>query len=829
MASRRAKGRLGKLWQMPLLVVSLGLFGYAAWLFIDPKFGPTISQRIAAIETLLKLKRFEAALDVGNKLLATDKLKPAEEAHVHSLLARVLEEAQKENRISLPSNHQRIIEQTKMALAEGEKETADLYRRLGESQEALDHPVDALVSYRKAITIDPAAFPALSRKVIELELAQQDLAPSQSTIETYLKIPNLPSAERAWGLTKKGEALIKRGLFAEARPVLLDALRADPDPAASHIALSWLGLPTLGAPSGREQAVAQGMADYWLGYCNWKLGESDEAERILRVARDLLTVAHPLDADAAFLLGRIRQEKNDPTEAISFFQDVLRSHPESMPAPLAKLRRGLCRITLDDDDAGLSDLHTVVTEVETKKNREAYQEQVVEGLKEASAALAAKENLTGAIEALESEQLLVTEPPAEFYGRLAKVFEQHADQIEQTLSENIASVERIKREGQVRKFRTHAADAYIALSRGLTLADDRGQGEAMWKGVDLYDRAGAMPQSIGAMETFIAERPDDSSTPDVLLRLGRSYQATGQFDKAIAAFQREQFRYPQSLAASKSGVPLAQAFTAKGPASYPKAEKALLSVLENPIITPEAEEFRLALFELAQLYYRTGRYEDAITRLEETAQRYPSDPRLAQLLFLMGDSYRKSAELLSEKADAPSPLTQPGAAPPDPIAAAAAAAVKAEAIAARRDRLTKARALFGRIVDLSRGSVPEREIDRLHLKLAHFYRADCFYDLGEYEEAIRHYDAAALRYQDDPSSVAAYVQIVNCYCRLGRLDDAHTANERAKWLLRKMPAEAFAEGKLSVPKKYWDDWLRLTGESGIYAKDLLGTPVSDAR
>ena len=57
----------------------------------------------------------------------------------------------------------------------------------------------------------------------------------------------------------------------------------------------------------------------------------------------------------------------------------------------------------------------------------------------------------------------------------------------------------------------HAGDSFIALSRGLTLADDRGQGEAMWKGVNLYDRAGAMPQSIVAMETFVAEQwlPDD--------------------------------------------------------------------------------------------------------------------------------------------------------------------------------------------------------------------------------------------------------------------------------------------------------------------------------
>ena len=101
------------------------------------------------------------------------------------------------------------------------------------------------------------------------------------------------------------------------------------------------------------------------------------------------------------------------------------------------------------------------------------------------------------------------------------------------------------------------------------------------------------------------------------------------FDKAIAAFQRNQFRYPNSLAASKSAVPLAQAYIAKGPEAYGKAESVLKSVVENnPLLTPEAEEFKQALFELAQLYYRTGRYEEAVAKLEELTARYPNDERL---------------------------------------------------------------------------------------------------------------------------------------------------------------------------------------------------------
>jgi tetratricopeptide (TPR) repeat protein len=181
-------------------------------------------------------------------------------------------------------------------------------------------------------------------------------------------------------------------------------------------------------------------------------------------------------------------------------------------------------------------------------------------------------------------------------------------------------------------------------------------------------------------------------------------------------------------------------------------------------------------------------------------QRYPNDPQLPQLTFLMADSYRKSASLLSTQL----------------ATTANGAAGAAEVEAARRDRLAKARQLFDKAVDLYAAAAPATDVDKLYLKLSCFYRADCMYDLGKYEEAIKLYDQAAFRYQDDPSALAAYVQIVNSYCALGKLDDARAANERAKWILSRMPPEAFQNDSFSMPKKYWDDWLKWTSQSGVF-------------
>jgi TolA-binding protein len=438
-------------------------------------------------------------------------------------------------------------------------------------------------------------------------------------------------------------------------------------------------------------------------------------------------------------------------------------------------------------------------------------------MRAAAAAMASRSNYEGALEALADEQALEPKPAADFYNILAAYFEKRADQLQEaggtsssTGSPDEQAAEKLRLQQKISDLLIRAGDANLACSRALTVPNDRGHAESMWKAVNLYDRAGSLPSAIAALELFVAERPDDGQAPEALLRLGRTYEAAGDFDKAISTLDRIQFRYPQSLAAPKAAIPLAEAYVAKGPDSYPMAEKALLSVVENnPIVTPEAQEFRDALFELGQLYYRSGRYEEAVGRLREMSERYPNEPRMGQVLFLIADSYRKSAALLAASAN---PTTAPSA-----MAAAAAAAAVAEAATARHDRLTRARLAYDADINEYTQDPPLTDLDKMYLKLSYFYRADCVYNLGNYDEAIKLYDQATLRYQNDPAALGAYVQIVNAYCALGKPAEARTANERAKWLLQHIPASAFNNGTFAMPKEYWDQWLKWTTQVGMYA------------
>jgi tetratricopeptide (TPR) repeat protein len=786
MASRRSNShaRLAQLWQFPLLLISVGLFAFAAYLFIDPRPGLSIDQKVEIARKFLDQERPEASLAQLNKIVATEKLDKDHEGKVHLMLAESLELGQRQLKISIPANHRRIVEQTRLAMGSGAKLDATAFRRLAESYEALSKPTEALENYRKAMVLDTDHALRLQRKIITLQLDQENLAPAEASLDEYLKDKTLTDAERAWALGQKAQLLIDQSKFVDARILLDDALKFASD------------------------SVEQGEVNYRLGYCAYKLNDPNEAERYLRVARDQLQVKHPLDADACYWLGKIYQDRNDAATANSFYQIVLTSHLDSKIMPLARLGRGMCRVMQKQEDAGLTDFHDLTNEVQERPSRLKFKDDVLAGLRDASQILMARENYQGSIEVLSYEQTLEPQPAAGFFERLGVVFERRADQLEK-LALSGPPAEKIKRNQQAREMRTRAGDAYIAYSQKLTLSDDKGYGEAMWHGIDLYDRAAAVQYVISALELFVTERPDDKLAADALLRLGRAYQAAGMFDKAIASFQRNQFRYPQSLAASKSAVPLAQAYIAKGPEHYGKAESVLLSVVDNNrLVDPDAEDFKQALFDLSQLYYRTSRFEEAVARLDEFRQRYPNEDRMGQLLFLMADSYRKSATLLdarlaSATADASG---NPGTAVSD----------LAEAANAKRDRLSKAKTLFDNVVDLYRAQPPTRDVDKLYFKLAHFYRADCLYDLGNYAEAVKLYDAAAFRYQEDPSAVAAYVQIVNAYCAMGKVDEAKTATERAKWMLRRIPPESFNDGTFSMPKAYWEQWLKWTSDSGMW-------------
>lgn len=782
----------GQSWQLPVLLLSLALFGYAAYLFIDPKPGPTVEARIESARVYLRQERPEAGNEVLNKLLKTERLDRKQQGTIHLLLADSLEAFQRQKNLDLIGNHEKIVEQTLLAKnCEIELSAVD-YQRLATSYERLGKSTEALANYRTALALDKDRELSLHRHVIELLIDDNQAVSAMDEIDRYLAIADVADAERAWALGAKAQILIDRDRFAEAR-VLLDR--------AEKLAIS----------STPQQ---QGTLAYRLGYAAWKTRDDDEAERQFLLARELLGIGDPLDADATYALAKIAIDRNLLDPAGVYLQSILVSHPDSKYAPLAKLERGIVRAKQGQDGLALEDLGDTVRLIESDRARyKPLRETTIQALQQSAEMLANRGNYVGTIELMAREQTLEPSPPPAFFTRLAEVFQARSQQLDLAATQT-SGVDQLKLKQDARAMLSRAGQAFVAHARKIEPSDERGYGESLWKGIDSFDRAGDAPASIDALELFIADRPTDPLAPDALLRLGRTYQAIGAFDKAIAAFTRNQADYPNSLAASKSAVPLAESLLAKGPENDAMAERVLISVVdENRLITPESSEFRQALFELGQICYRGGRFDSAIARLENFIERYPDDDRKGQIRFMMADSYRKSATALGDRLTTIDAGTAVAAASGQP-------ADRVELVVARRERLRKAKSMFDGVVDLYKDAPPAGDLEQMYQRLAYFYRADCVFDLMDYAEAVGLYDAAARRYQNDPSALAAYVQIVNSYVALGKPTEARAANERAKWLLERLPPEAFDGKTFNVSRQNWQSWLAFTGESGLWAKPI---------
>ena len=93
------------------------------------------------------------------------------------------------------------------------------------------------------------------------------------------------------------------------------------------------------------------------------------------------------------------------------------------------------------------------------------------------------------------------------------------------------------------------------------------------------------------------------------------------------------------------------------------------------------------------------------------------------------------------------------------------------------------------------------------LRNSYFYLGDCAFDLREYDDAIRYYDRARDRYDGEPASLVAMVQIVNAYIAKGEMGRARTANERARRFYSSIPDEVWNDPNLPMDRRDWERWL----------------------
>ncbi len=774
--SSRATHKLAQLWQLPLLLLSLILFAVSGYLFLNASPGLTARRRVEIARAYIEHERPEAALQQLNRLLTGERMSQDIEASVHLLIAQALESGQQQRKINIPANHVRIIEQTRLAIQMGVKPTSDIHRRLGDSFVALGQSDDAISAFRLAATMDPSRALRLRKKIVEVQTIQEDSgaggAAAMASLDDYLASKDITDAEKAWGLGEKSQIFADRGDFVAARALIADAMKLDMD------------------------SLVQAQANYRMAYCAWKLNKLDDAEKLARQARDQFQGRHPLDADAAYLLARLRHEQNDLPDALRFYEIVLQKYPESRRVLPARLGQADCHVHSAEEPLGLAELGELVTVLAAQKGNTFLRDQTLKTLRTTSQLLVGKLNYDHALVTLDLEKSLTPAPAADFFSRFALTAQKRAEQIESTAAD-AAPGERPRHDQSIRDLLNRAAEAQIEVARVT------GDIKPFWAAIDLYARSKNPTAATTAMELFASERPTDAGTADVLQKLGETYSAAGVNDKAVAAYKQLQSQFPTSPAAQRSILSLARAYIATGAAGYPSAERVLTECVDrNTAAKLATSETRQASLELASLLYRTDQYEKAIKIIEPLLAQASGQDLADQAIFLAADSYRKTAIAIEAKIVS--------------TASAPATADLTAAAARKKDLLVKARGLYDQLVDRYHKSPATRDDQKQWERQSFFYRGDCAYEIGSYLQAISLYEATAKRYQQEPAALAAFVQIVNSNCALGKMDYARIANEKAKTLLRNLPAEAFNNGSFTMPKSYWEQWLKWNSMAGAW-------------
>lgn len=820
--ARRDEGRVRLLWPVALLAVGASaLVGGAVW-GIKTKPKVVAESPFKQVRELCESGEFEKALDLLNgKALSYVNMPGAGEDELREyflLRARALSDAQNAAKVDRPENNKAIITDYETARKRGATLSAADTSRLADAYLAMQQTEKALELARSLPRIEGARRRKLIKTIVEHSIAQggRDASGSQEVMKLLAGLsqePGLTPEDAAWTLARQAELLIAIGLPQEAVSKLLREMQL------------------LKGVEKRDM----GELYFLLGRADFEAGDFAEATRQLDRAVSMLNSSDPMQAYASLLVGRIMQSAGQLEEAKERYSGIITGF-DTTPAYLPSLL-GMASVhaALGEENEALETYAMLVERLarlsESTGGKPSHAidampmgvtiEAVVAGLmgrhedrmqsgltREALRYAAMAESLYSSAEmpapvllALASssrrlaDELMgtVTGPDAKMPEAMPEAKTKATPEVKTEARVDRASLEEAKR------LFLAAGSYYQRHAQAVVIEDAVAAARSRWEAADAFDAGGDTESAIKEFSTYMqGASDDDARRPEASFRLAQAFQSQGDYPTAASLYRELIDRKGEGAASSvvlwgdRSVVPLAQCYMADAdPVNDAEAEQRLLAVVAGRDLSPEAAEFRDALVELGGVYYRTGRYNEAVERLGEAEKRFPKDRDLNDIRYKLADSMRLSAGLIDVSLRDAIPQSQ-----------------RQELEKARRLRRREAMRLYG----LVRGVLEKNEkslsdLDKVYLRNAMFYQGDCAYDLGDYDAAIEYYDQARERFAAEPASLVAMVQIVNVYVQRGEWAKAITANQRAVQHLEKFNENAWAQPNLPMEKKHWTRWL----------------------
>lgn len=779
-------------WQVPTLLVALALLGFGVYSAITSAPGPDFQGVLDESKALMERDETSRALSLLNGPIRENidhpDSNPTVRARFHALRGDALYLLAKKQERDVRNDHLAILAEYDRARVHDES-VMDRTRTVRE--------ISTLIALGRAdqaeemiATLPDSRSPEryeLLRELTDVSLSQggeENVDRALRHLGTLKGEPGVSEELELWAVGRQAEVRIANGNAEAAARELLPAIQRMRDRTTGRAGELLMRLGEAHVELG-ELVEARKRLDMALsalpdgsieaGRVEVMLAQIDMMEGKIEAARDRFALAteryrlSPVLVEAALGLGEAEAELGHFEESVASYRELI----ELLRDPDAMLLEGR---NIDDQRR----------EVE-RSLEQRYRDRFL------------NEDLEFALEyASLSERLFPPEDlPDDALRRLADTHRRIAVGIlrEASGTEELVDLDDVE-PATAEEARVHfylAGEYYHRHTKATITRDAQGAADSLWLAADSYDRAGDLQLAIRFFGEYAASRTGDPRQLEARYRLAQAHQALGSYENAIAIYEQIIEENPTSVEAYRSHVPLARSYmmvSEKG--RIDKAVDHLRSVLDGTYFEPESPQFRDALIELGQVYHTAGRYPEAIERLREARERYPESEKSDELAFDLADALRLSASEIKDELNMAMPQSR-----------------RIELEALREDRLNEALELYESV----RASIDETPsarrtpLDEVLLRNAMFYRGDCAFELGEYERAIEHYDAAAQRYADDPVSLVAMVQIVNSHAALDQWRQARTAHARAKARLNEIPEDVWEREDLPMQRDHWERWL----------------------
>jgi len=345
------------------------------------------------------------------------------------------------------------------------------------------------------------------------------------------------------------------------------------------------------------------------------------------------------------------------------------------------------------------------------------------------------------------------------------------------------------------------------------------------KSAEDFRRGQGYEQAAAVYRELLDQEPQNGE-PEALAGLGESLLALGKTDEALKELGTCRDTYPRHPVSYRARLLAGLALVEKG--QLAAAQELLTDNLYGYSLAPQSVDWRDSLFALGSLLYRQAQelegksrlagvdraggegrreglalleqahagFDDAVRTLSEAVERYPDAPQVTEARYRIAEAHRHAAKL--------------------PRKRLLNVTIQTSIAALHRqmhDELSAAvDGYSGLITTLSeRDGSQHTPLEAAILRNCYFGRADALFDMTKYEEAVQAYSAATNRYQHDPESLEAYVQIASCYRRLGRPAEARRTLEQARVVLQRIRPDADFVKTTRLARQDWGqliDWLR---------------------